>query len=151
MDLERLQKQLEVEEGKRNLAYKDSKGIWTIGIGHNVQERPISDLAIKVIFEEDVDTVVKLLNKYLPWWKNLDTVRKNALIDLGFNLGVGPSVEDSTGKLLEFKNSLKYLEHGDYIKCGDGFVNSLWYRQVGVRGKRLVEMIRSGEWPEDIE
>ena len=150
MDLERLQKQLEVEEGKKNIAYKDSKSIWTVGIGHNIQERPISDLAIKIIFEEDVDTVVKLLNKYLPWWKNLDTVRQNALINLGFNLGVGPSVEDSQGKLLEFKNSLKSLECGDYIKSGDGFSNSLWYRQVGVRGKRVVEMIKTGEWPSDI-
>lgn len=150
MDLERLQKQLEVEEGKRNLAYQDSKGIWTIGIGHNVETRPISDLAVKIIFEDDVNTVVELLDKYLPWWRNEDAVRQNALIDLGFNLGVGPSEEDKEGKLLTFKNTLKCWKEKDYVGASNGLAASLWYKQVGSRGKRIVKMVSTGEWPNDI-
>lgn len=150
MDLERLQKQLEVEEGLRNLAYKDSKGIWTIGIGHNLETRPIPDAAIKLIFEEDIDTVVKLLDKYLPWWRKLDGVRQNALINLGFNLGVGPSDEDKDGKLLTFKNTLKAFESGDYPAAATGLRNSLWFKQVGKRGVRVSKMVECGEWPNDI-
>lgn len=150
MDLERLQKQLELEEGKRNLAYKDSKGIWTIGIGHNVETRPISDLAVKIIFEDDVSTVVELLDKYLPWWRGEDVVRQNALIDLGFNLGVGPSPEDKEGKLLTFKNTLKAWKEGDYVGASNGLAASLWYKQVGSRGRRIVKMVQTGEWPDDI-
>ena len=150
MDLDRLQKQLETEEGKRNQAYKDSKGIWTIGIGHNVETRPISDLAVKVIFEDDVNTVVQLLDKYLSWWRNLDVVRQNALINLGFNLGVGPSEEDKDGKLLTFKNTLKDFESGDYTAAANGLRNSLWFKQVGKRGVRVSKMVETGEWPNDI-
>lgn len=150
MDLERLQKQLEIEEGKRNLAYQDSKDIWTIGIGHNLETRPIPDMAVKIIFESDVDTVVELLDKYLPWWRNLDEVRQNALVDLGFNLGVGPSQEDKDGKLLTFKNTLQCLKTGDYTGAANGLASSLWYKQVGTRGKRIVKMVTTGEWPDDI-
>lgn len=150
MDLDRLQKQLEIEEGVRNLAYKDSKGIWTIGIGHNVETRPISDLAVKVIFEDDVNIVVELLDKYLPWWRGLDVVRQNALINLGFNLGVGPSEEDKDGKLLTFKNTLKYFESGDYTAAANGLRNSLWFKQVGKRGVRVSKMVETGEWPNDL-
>ena len=146
MDLERLQKQLSLEEGVRNLAYKDSKGIWTIGIGHNIETRPISDLAVKVIFEQDVDTVVSLLDKYLPWWKELDDVRQNALVDLGFNLGVGPSSEDPTGKLLLFTGTLEVLKNKDYEECAKHLEGTLWYKQVGSRALRVVKMIRTGEW-----
>jgi len=147
MDLDKLQKQLTLEEGSKNKAYKDSKGIWTIGIGHNLEARPISDLAVKVIFEEDVDFVVKLLNKYLTWWTTLDTVRQNALIDLGFNLGVGPSSEDPTGKLLLFTGTLEVLKDKNYEECAKHLESTLWYKQVGSRAIRIVQMIRHGEWP----
>ena len=48
-----LQAQLTVDEGHKNFMYKDTKGIPTIGIGHNLN-KPISDRAVQVIFEDDM-------------------------------------------------------------------------------------------------
>jgi len=40
--IELLQKYLEIDEGKSKKPYKDSKGIWTIGIGRNLESPGLS-------------------------------------------------------------------------------------------------------------
>jgi len=37
------------------------------------------------------------------------------------------------------------LARGDYKAAADEMVDSAWYRQVGTRARRLVEMMRTGE------
>lgn len=150
MNLEKLYRQLTIEEGKSNKLYKCPAGYNTIGIGHNLDAKPISDLAIETIFEDDVDEVIVLLDKYLPWWRDQNEVRQNALIDLGFNLGIGPSEEDENGKLLTFRNTLAAFKRNDFTGAANGLSNSLWYKQVGTRGARIVKMVLTGEWPDDI-
>lgn len=143
MDLNKLEKLLELHEGKRNLMYVDSEGVPTIGIGHNLQ-KPISDKAVSVIFQDDIKEVFTLLDKYLPWWRTMSENRQLVIADMAFNLGVGPSSEDPTGNLLEFKNTLKAMREGRYNDAAEGMGNSKWAVQVGSRAVRLQKMMREG-------
>lgn len=142
MDLNKLQKELSLEEGKNLKMYLDSLKIPTIGIGHNLRDKPISERACQVIFEDDVAEVIAHLDQHLPWWREQDDVRQNALIDLCFNLGI-----DS---LLGFKNTLKAWQEKRYEDAYNGLGASLWATQVGKRAQRIQQMVRTGEWPNDI-
>lgn len=134
-------KQLETaHEARRTKMYKCSAGFNTIGIGHNLDANPISERAVDIIFEDDVkDIVLDPLDKHLPWWRMLDEVRQLVLADMCFNMG--------WHTLAGFNNTLSALERKDFEATASGMENSLWYKQVGWRGERLVKMMRTGEMP----
>src|SRR5690349_23604373 len=54
MSVTNIYEQLERDEAKRNRPYRDSVGKLTIGVGHNLDDKPISDRAVRVILEDDV-------------------------------------------------------------------------------------------------
>lgn len=136
--LDTAKKMLERHEGRRNVAYKDSVGIWTVGVGHNLQV-PISDDAIDVILADDLRTVEAELDQALPWWRREGWVRRLALIDLCFNLGIQG--------LLGFRNTLAAWKAGDYRGAAEGLTASKWFGQVGQRGQRIVQMVCEGTMP----
>jgi len=136
MNIDLLERDLIRDEGKRNKPYKDSKGILTIGIGHNLEEG-ISDEAISFIFKNDIQTVIEDLDRNIPWWKTLDEVRQRVLANMCFNLGIV--------RLLEFRKFLMAAQAGDYKTAAKEMMDSLWASQVGKRAVRLEHMMRTGE------
>lgn len=138
MNIDSLKSRLILDEGKRNRFYLDTKGIPTIGIGHNLNI-PISDRAIDIIFEDDLNEVFKNLDESLPWWRNLDDVRQEALADMCFNLGIE--------KLLGFAHTLSAWKNGDYPMAADFLKDSLWAKQVGARAQRIYHMVKFGQRP----
>ena len=148
MNLEKLEAQLAIDEGKRLTAYLDTVGVLTVGIGHNCAADPvpgvlkagdsIDDETCSELFREDIQESIDQLDKHLPWWSNLDDVRQNVLANMVFNLGIHG--------LLQFRNTLKFIECHSYEMAADGMLASLWARQVGDRAKRLAEQMRSGDW-----
>lgn len=144
MDLALLAEELERDEGKRLKPYKDSVGKWSIGIGRNLDDKGISQSECALMLANDIAEHLGLLDKYLPWWKSLDEVRQRVLANMAFNLGVGPSAEQPTGKLLTFKTTLAAIERGDFEGAANGMSASAWARQVGVRATRLIELMRKG-------
>lgn len=139
-----LTKELERDEGVRLKPYKDTVGKLSIGVGRNLSDKGISLEEAHVLLTNDVKEHIALLDKYLPWWRQMNEVRQRALANMAFNLGVGPSPEQPKGKLLTFKNTLAAMARGDYESAARGMKASLWARQVGERAKRLVEMMKSG-------
>jgi lysozyme len=119
--------------------YKDSKGIATIGIGHNLRDVAISERAIDVIFEDDLNAHSAELFAQYPWAAEMDEVRQGALVDLAFNMGL-PT-------LSTFKNTLAAMRVGNWEATALGLENSAWFGQVGQRGPRIVKMFRDGKWP----
>jgi lysozyme len=83
-----LYEQLTRDEGEKLKMYKDSRGILTIGIGHNLEAKAISKRASQVIFEDDVNDAKRELAEKLPWTSNLDDARLGVLINMTFNMGV---------------------------------------------------------------
>jgi lysozyme len=72
------------------------------------------------------------------------------MIDLAFNMGAWHEKEKEVdGKVvdgeLEWKNTVAALERGDFEAAAEGLSNSRWYKQVGDRAPKIVEMIRSGK------
>ena len=139
MNVEKIRALLTLHEGRRNKMYLDSRGIQTIGIGHNLRDRTISDRAVDLIFEDDLDEHVADLFRVFPWAKDLDEVRQAAAIDLVFNMGIQT--------LSTFKNTMAAFRVGNWEATALGLENSRWYTQVATRAPRIVKMIRTGMWP----
>ena len=144
MNLELTKAMLERHEGSRNTPYQDSKGIWTVGIGHNMSG-PLSAYVITRIFEEDMTVVIDELTNNFQWFSGLNDARQGALIDLAFNMGM-PT-------LLTFKKTLGYLSAGDYDDAAEELLRgtapgdiSWYYHDVGTRAEEISRMIRTGEW-----
>ncbi len=133
-----LKEQLMRDEGLKLRAYRDSVGKWTIGIGHNLEDRSISMSAAQLIFEDDVAAIKGELQKYLPWTDALDEARAGVLLNMAFNLGIGG--------LLEFRNMLAALQAGNFENAAAEMLKSKWAKQVGQRAQRLSVQMVTGEW-----
>lgn len=123
-------------EGRRNRPYVDSVGKVTIGIGHNLTDKGISDEIVEILFKDDLSEAVNGANT-LPVYQKLDPIRQTAIIDMVFNMGLE--------KVREFKNTLGYLNRGDFDGAADQMLLSDWAKQVGNRAIELANIIRTGQ------
>lgn len=135
--LDKLYKQLELHEGKKSKPYKDTVGKLTIGIGRNLDDVGLSEDEIQYLFKNDIARVMRDLDRNLPWWRTLDPVRRLVLIDMCFNLGIGG--------LLEFKNTLAFIQKKMWTSASQNMLKSLWAKQVGRRAIRLAKMMETGK------
>jgi lysozyme len=136
-----LQKQLELEEKKVRHAYQDHLGYLTIGIGRLIDERKgggLSEDEIQYLFNNDINKRIDELHRRLPWFQNLDDVRKGVLINMSFQMGVDG--------LLKFKNTLKQVELGNYGTAAAMMLVSLWAGQTPARANRMSKQMRTGIW-----
>lgn len=138
MDLTKLTNQLIKHEGLETKLYQDTEGFWTIGVGHNLSAKGISELRAKDILRDDILDVINFLNLKLSWWQGLDDVRQRALADLTFNL---------MGKVLDFKKMLAAIQAKDWPLASDELLNSTFAHQTGQRAKDLAYMLRTGQDP----
>ena len=127
-------------EGFRDHVYKDSVGVLTGGWGHAFYEKSkLSDLVVKILFEEDFNDAKEdfkhFQSKHRLWL--LNDVREAVLIDMMFNLGYV--------KLSKFEKFIAAMQDENYLLAADEMKDSKWYKQVGVRGQRLREMMKTGE------
>jgi lysozyme len=141
-DAEKLRAELIRDEGLRLMAYRDTLGNPTIGVGHLVQRgeayTSISREYALELLDDDIQIAERRLSNIYPGWRELDAVRQRSLINLAFNLGY---------KLADFKRFLHAAKSGDWEKAADHLTQSRWYRQVKLRGPRVVHAIRTGtEW-----
>ena len=138
MNKQKLAEQLKVHEGLRLKPYKDTVGKWTIGIGRNLEDKGITEQEALFMLNNDVDYFYTNLSKMIPWFKLLDDVRQNVLVNMAFNLGIAG--------LLTFKNTLRLISLGHYDDAAEEMLNSKWARQVGYRAEELAEQMRTGEY-----
>jgi lysozyme len=133
----------EVVTNGRHLIYKCSAGHWTIGIGRNVDVNGglgLSDAEVDFLLEGDIARVIKELSTEYAWFSDLDQTRKDAMIDISFNLGAT--------KLRKFVLALDAMERADYKSAAEEFLNSDWSRTVKGRSVELAAMIETGEYSE---
>lgn len=137
-----LTRQLRGDEGVKATVYKDHLGFDTIGVGRLVDPRkPGSGLRtheIDFLLQNDINERIDQLMRRLPWFQDLDDVRKGVLLNMSFQMGVDG--------LLGFKNTLAMVERGDYLKASEGMLQSLWARQTPERAKRMAVQMKTGEW-----
>lgn len=142
MIIERVVNQLEIDEGKKPLVYKDSKGNDTVGIGHKVLhgevfDHPLSDQEMYDLLHSDIHRTVKNMNIVFPWWGNLSEDMQDAFVNMAFNMGCET--------LLTFHTFLDLLRDGEYIKASEDLTTTLWHKQVGDRAVRIEQVFAGGD------
>lgn len=136
----KLIEELRRDEGVIDHAYQDSLGYWTIGVGRLIDKRKggrLTDEEIDFLLINDVKECVADLDRHLPWWRSLSDARRRVLVNMRFNLGMAG--------LLGFKNTLRFIEAGEYKRAAQNMLLSKWAKQVKGRANRLAEMMEKGE------
>ena len=141
----RLLADLQEAEGCRLIAYRDSRGFWTIGYGHFLDQSIdwtgqvwTLDMALQAL-ALDVDTAAEAAMG-LPEWAALDTpCRQNAVIELIFNMGVHTWTT--------FKMTRASIQSQDWQAAHDNLLTGPWHSQVGpTRSQRLADYLLSGSY-----
>lgn len=131
-------------EGVRYEPYKDSLGLWTVGVGHLIGDgrslppqynRRFSEEEVMSLFDKDYEKHKQQARQNVPGFEKYDSMGQAAFIDLTFNMGPGwPK---------KFVNTSKKIEAGDTEGAARGLEDSLWYRQVASRGPKIVSMVEN--------
>ena len=125
-------------EGYVEGVYLDSLGHPTTGYGLCL-EPVLSFHTVKEWHEHKFqEEYAKAEKAYDTLGLDLDAVRRSAVVDLLYNLGLT--------KLLKFIGTLGALKMKDWLAAANHLENSAWYKQVGRRGKRICKLIRDGVW-----
>lgn len=138
--MQRLLETLKRHEGVRYYVYRDHLGYETIGVGrciHRAVGLGLSPDEVEYLLINDVQRCIEELDGAFDWFKDLDEVRREAMINLCFNLGLT--------KLRKFVNALDAMKQRNYNKAATEFLNSKWANQVGERSREVAHMIRTGE------
>ena len=138
-----LTKQLEIQEGLRLSAYWDNIGnVWTIGYGHTGSDvysgLTITQEQAQSFLDADIRVAASDLEKHLPWTSNLTIIRKCALVNQTFNMGIGG--------VLEFHEELSAIQDEDWEETVLAMRESLWYRQVPNRVNAIAYQLYYNEW-----
>lgn len=155
-----------LNEGYCEHRYKDSVGLWTIGIGFNLQQlgasssvsacggdykaimqgpdscndktagQTLSDSVIQCLFDKSIASARLCPARLVSGFSSLPSGPKSALVDMAYNMGCGT--------LGTFKNTLAAVARHDYAAAASGMKNSAWCGQVGSRCERDVACMKSG-------
>ena len=156
------------DEGTESMPYQDPDGIWTVGIGHNLEanglppgicgdapdglswddgvlpflqsRNGLNPAEIDALFQYDLTIAAQDLLVCLPNAGTLVTPRYAAMVDMVYNLG--------RAKLLKFNTFLHLMEIGQYAAAAQDLLNNTAVaKQLPKRYGRLAQIITNGEWP----
>ena len=136
MNRDLLIEELKRDEGVELKAYHDTVGIWTIGIGRNLQDVGVSMAEAEFLLATDIDVAVSELQRTFDWFEDLSDARQRVCVNMCFNLGLT--------RLLGFKKFLAAMAAGDWETAGVEMLDSKWSRQVGARSTRLKDLLLEG-------
>lgn len=146
-DWEQREKQeLTLDEGRFLKSYKDTRGYWTIGVGHLLGNNPeyadttITDDQCDELFEEDFEQAVQDAEAAYGGFSGLDGPRQGALVNMAFELG---------SKLSTFHGFLNLLDQGDYAGAAQDLMNTAYAKQVPARASRIAFRIRTDTYTSD--
>lgn len=129
------------------ISYKCPADKLTIGYGHNLDAWPVpgidehsqlTEIEAQYLLQQDVDKVYQQVQQNLPFVSKLIPAREAVLINMAFNMGIKG--------LMSFKNTLRYIENGDYEQAAANMLQSKWAVQVGKRTTELIKQMRTGQW-----
>jgi lysozyme len=150
MNIEKLKAELKRDEGIRYYAYQDSVGVWTCGVGHNLEshgftldeimaltETPATEQQVDEWLDADIFDAIETAKTLFPALETFTDARQRALVNMAFNMGFGT--------FRKFFRTIHAVNSGQWNDAANAASQSKWYRQVGNRAKRIVHMLRTGE------
>ena len=145
MDIEKLRKQLEIDEGIVHEVYLDHLGLATFGIGHLVIDSDpeygaevgtaVAESRCIEVFNQDVEIVLSDCKILYPDFDELPEEVQQIIANMMFNMG--------RPRLSKFKGMKRGVDARDWNAAADEMVDSAWYRQVTKRADRLVVRMRN--------
>jgi GH24 family phage-related lysozyme (muramidase) len=111
---------------------------WTVGIGFTHGVTPDSRMTVqqaKQKLREKLNFYWNELTKVIPDIQEHPFVIQTVFFNMVFNLG--------RVRLSKFVNTLRFLKERNYAQVASNLEQSLWYRQVGIRAKYLVDRVRT--------
>ena len=132
---------LKRHEGVKAFAYQCTADKTTIGVGRFIDEDGGIGLSydeIEYLLMNDIERCDAELRAAYDWYGDLKKPRRDAMINLCFNLGLT--------RLRGFVKALEAMSREQYDVAADEFMDSRWAKQVGDRAVEVTELIRSGEY-----
>lgn len=125
----------------KSIGANENAGLpWTIGYGFAVGVTPdtpaVTEAEASERLWDKIPVYSAMLNKLVPGWYDMPTHVITVLVNLVFNMG--------EGTLATFKNTLKLFNDGKYEAAAANLTKSLWFRQVGSRGRELTQRLATG-------
>lgn len=127
------------KEGYESTPYRCMSGKLTIGIGWNL-DAGITERAALLVFRDQIKTITDALTVKFSWFGDLNEARRAALISMAFQMGLAG--------LYGFRQTLAYVEAGQYEAAAAGMLASKWARQTPKRARETAYMMRYGKFPE---
>ena len=138
---EKLIESIKLHEGFRSTAYRCTSDVLTIGYGRAIDPEldgvGITEAEAEMMLENDLIRFQRAAENVLgDTWNGLNDVRREAMIEMAFNMG--------PGNLAKFKNMLAALADEDFETASAEALSSRWATQVGKRADRIAERLRTG-------
>jgi len=139
---EQIKLDLTKHEGCKTDVYLCSEGIPTAGIGHALlgdEELPVgTTVSMEQVldwFKEDCEEALSDARALFLNFDSLPDQVKRVLVNMAFNLG--------RSRLGKFKNLIRAVNEGNWVKAADEMIDSRWYNQVGNRSVELENWMRN--------
>jgi len=128
-----------IDEALRLKPYECTSGKTTIGVGRNLDDKGLSEVEAMYLLTNDINEFQLALSTDKDVgdiFGKMNEERKQALINMAFNMGV-PTLK-------KFKKMWQALDDGHYKLAALEAADSRWYGQVKSRGRRICDIIKSG-------
>lgn len=133
-------------EGNRLVAYQDTRGIWTIGVGHKLGADPSWEGTIwtpaQVDAQFDADYLqaqnAATIDVGVVCWSALNEVRQAVLTDMAFNIG--------QSRLAGFHKMISAILVQDWQNAAAEIMNSDRAKELPKRSQSNATLMLSGEW-----
>lgn len=132
------------EEGCKLQAYRDTRGLWTIGYGHLLPDQS-HDYSNFVWTQAQADaqlemnlSTARMIAPRFPWFTFMNEVRQAVCVSMAFQLGDKP---------LHWPNFDAALTARNYVAAAGAGRDSAWWRvQTPKRAEREMSMLETGAW-----
>lgn len=115
--------------------YRDSVGVLTIGYGRNLESNGISQKEAELLLRNDIFEAIRYA-EILPWFSELDEVRKSVIVEMLFNLG--------RKRFLSFHGMIEAIANGQFDIAAEEMLDSKWAQQVKGRASTLAQLMNTG-------
>ena len=145
MNIDKLKKEIEADEGVKHIIYLDHLGYPTVGCGHLIQPddeeygkevgSTITEARCSTLFASDIDGVLADCGRLYATFSDLPEEAQRIIANMMFNMGLT--------RLSKFKKMKAAVEKGDFEEAANQMHDSKWRKQVPNRAERLINRMRN--------
>lgn len=101
-----------------------------------------AEKAMREELDATLNSLMRRVSAYGQLCHRGEQARSEVILDMAYNMGVAT--------LLTFRNTLSFIERGEYQKAATNMRASRWYGQVGRRARTDIYCMENGAWPNNV-